>query len=803
MTGSGTTFSKGMERYYKRIDPNLSHPPAPKVDIDCSTKSHCSTKRHCISIDMSDLPIDPGLRIPISDYSLNIQDQIRRHYLQQGPCQPKNHKFLSKLFGGVERRFNIEWYDQFPTWLEYSCNSLQNNGKQGGGEIFVSKGFSNWKKIETFANHVGKHDSSHYECYKKCEALMNEKQQIQHIFVKKNDKDRKSYRVRLTASVDSIRFLLRQGLAFRGHDESEDSNNQGNFLELLNFLADHNEEVRAVALKNAPENLRLTSPRIQKDIVNACAIETIDVIIKYMGDAVFSILVDESRDVSMKEQMVVMFRYVDKRGYVIERFIGIEHVPNTTAISLKIAIDKLFSKHGLSISRLRGQGYDGASNMSGEFNGLKSSIMKENECASFVHCFAHQLQFALMGVAQKHDLIGTFLTVVSNVVNIVEASSKRRDILREKQAQKVIEALKSGQLSSGKGLNQENGIKRPCDTRWGSHFGTLVSFTIMFSSILDVLEEITNDSLNNDQKYEASIMLQVVQSYDFVFSFHLVKNILGITNELSQVLQKGDQDIVNAMDLVKVCKEQLQIMRDNGWDSVDDSLVEEVSKFCVEFNIDVLNMDGMYCAQGKSRRRAPKLTNFHYFRTDFFNSVIDLQLQELNSRFNEANTELLLCVACLSPNNSFDAFDKEKLIRLAQLYPHDFSTVDLRVLEFQLQTYVDDLRSHTEFSELKGIADLSKRLVETNKHEVYPLVYLLIKLALTLPVATTSVERAFSAMNIVKNQMCNKMGDEWLNDSLTVYLEKDIFNTIDNKTIIHRFQTHENSSRTTLNICVE
>ncbi|XP_062112489.1 uncharacterized protein LOC133823651 [Humulus lupulus] len=575
MTGSGTTFSKGMERYYKRIDQNLSHPPAPKVDIDCSTKSHCSTKRHCISIDMSDLPTDPGLRIPISDYSLNIQDQIRRHYLQQGPCQPKNHKFLPKLFGGVERRFNIEWYDQFPTWLEYNIDKnsafclycylfKQNNGKQGGGEIFVSKGFSNWKKTETFANHVGKHDSSHYECYKKCEALMNEKQQIQHIFVKKNDKDRKSYRVRLTASVDSIRFLLRQGLAFRGHDESEDSNNQGNFLELLNFLADRNEEVRAVALKNAPENLRLTSPRIQKDIVNACAIETIDVIIKDMGDVVFSILVDESRDVSIKEQMVVMFRYVDKRGYVIERFIGIEHVPNTTAISLKIAIDKLFSKHGLSISRLRGQGYDGASNMSGEFNGLKSIIMKENECTFFVHCFAHQLQLALMGVVKKHDLIGTFLTVVSNVVNIVGASSKGRDILREKQAPKVIEALKSGQLSSGKGLNQENGIKRPCDTRWGSHFGTLVSFTIMFSSILDILEEITNDSLNSDQKYEAFIMLQVVQSYDFVFSLHLVKNILGITNELSQVLQKGDQDIVNAMDLVKVCNEQLQIMRDNG-----------------------------------------------------------------------------------------------------------------------------------------------------------------------------------------------------------------------------------------------
>ncbi|XP_062086321.1 uncharacterized protein LOC133792430 [Humulus lupulus] len=164
---------------------------------------------------------------------------------------------------------------------------------------------------------------------------------------------------------------------------------------------------------------------------------------------------------------------------------------------------------------------------------------------------------------------------------------------------------------------------------------------------------------------------------------HLLKNILGITNDLSQVLQKCDQDIVNAMDLVKICKKQLQMMRDNGW----DSLVEEVA-------------------------------------------------------------------------NSFSVFDKGKLIRLAQLYPYDFSTLNLKVLEYQLQTYIDNMRSHVKFSDLKGMVDLSMKLVETRKDEVYPLVYLLIKLALMLSVATASVERAFSAMNIVKYQMRKKMGDK-------------------------------------------
>ena len=71
----------------------------------------------------------------------------------------------------------------------------------------------------------------------------------------------------MNASVDFVRFLLRQGIAFRGHDESKNSSNQGNFLELLRFLVYHNQAIEAVTLKNALENLKLTALEIQKDIV--------------------------------------------------------------------------------------------------------------------------------------------------------------------------------------------------------------------------------------------------------------------------------------------------------------------------------------------------------------------------------------------------------------------------------------------------------------------------------------------------------------------------------------------------------
>ena len=77
------------------------------------------------------------------------------------------------------------------------------------------------------------------------------------------------------------------------------------------------------------------------------------------------------------------------------------------------------------------------------------------------------------------------------------------------------------------------------------------------------------------------------------------------------------------------------------------------------------SMDDMFVARGRKRRKAPEITNLHHYQVEPFYAILDMQLQELNSRFNETNTELLVCLACLSPNESFYAFDKEKLIRLA------------------------------------------------------------------------------------------------------------------------------------------
>ena len=141
---------------------------------------------------------------------------------------------------------------------------------------------------------------------------------------------------------------------------------------------------------------------------------------------------------------------MDIKRRVVEHFLGIVHVSDTTALSLKMAIEALFSKHNLSLSRIHGQGYDGASNMQGEFNGLKNLIMNMNASIYYVHCFAHRLQLALLAMAKNHVQIALLFNIVTNVVNIVGASCKRKDVLQEKQLKKVVEALQINELSKKK-----------------------------------------------------------------------------------------------------------------------------------------------------------------------------------------------------------------------------------------------------------------------------------------------------------------------------------------------------------------
>ncbi|KAH7665581.1 Ribonuclease H-like protein [Dioscorea alata] len=620
-----------------------------------------------------------------------------------GPCQPVGHNFPRKQQGKDLRSFKELWFQKFD-WLEYSVEKdaaycfccyffKQPRSDKLGIDAFTKTGFSNRKKA-----------INHNNARRHCEDLKNQRQSVSHIFSSHSREMEIAYRARVTAILCVIRFLLLQGLAFRGHDESSSSTNRGNFLEMLNWYGTEVESVGRVIKKNAPGNNQMTSPQIQKELVRACAEETTRAIIDEIGNNHFSILLDESRDKSIKEQMTVIVRFVNKQGQVIERFFAVEHVVDTSAISLKTALDGLFARCEGNL-----------------INGLKTLILNENPFAFYVHCFAHQLQLVVVSVARSILAISDFFSYVTMIVNIVGASCKRRDALLQKHHDKIVEKLE------------------------------------------------------REQRGMASGLIQRMESFEFIFILHLMIKVLGLTNDLSNALQQKDQNIVNAMGLI-----------------VTGIFLEEGKSFCVAMSVSIPNMKDSIPVRGRSRRGGQLVTYYHHYHAEIFIAVIDLLNAEMNNRFSETSTELLRCIVCLDPRNSFSKFDHGMLVRLAQIYSDDFSTSDYLILKEQLRIYIHDVRRNSDFSSCHDLASLAVKMVQSDKHLTFPLVYHLIELALILPVATTIVERAFSAMNIIKTDLRNKIGDEWLNNMMVCYIEQEMFAKIDEETILQCFQNMRN-----------
>ncbi|XP_034920185.2 uncharacterized protein [Populus alba] len=483
-----------------------------------------------------------------------------------------------------------------------------------------------------------------------------------------------------------------------------------------------NVDIDDVVLEKAPKNAKYTSPTIQKEILHILANKVRKKICEEVRDAKFCILVDEAKDASNKEQMAIVLRFVDIQGFVRECFFSIVHVSDTTSSTLKKEICDVLARYNLHIFNMRGQGYDGASNMRGAWNGLQALFLRDCPYAYYVHCFAHRLQLALVATAGNEIFIWLFFSKLTTIINLICASPKRHTELHYAQAIEIAHMVATGERETGRGANQIGNLHRSGTTRWSSHFDSICSLIDMYGATITVLESMVQEGSSNSIRGEAGGCL----------------------------IQKS-LDILNAMDLVSTTKALLQTLRDAGF----DLLLANVQFVCIKYEIDIPHMNASYKkATGRSCQQQGSVTVYQHYHYDIFNSTIDFQLEELNSRFNDETVELLVLSSALEPKDNFKSFKVDAIYKLAEkFYPEDFN----------------EQRS------------------ETNKSQHYHLIDRLIRLVLTLPVSTATTERAFSAMKHVKTVLRNKMKEEFLADSMMIYIERELVEDIDSDSIIDEF----------------
>ena len=115
----------------------------------------------------------------------------------------------------------------------------------------------------------------------------------------------------------------------------------------------------------------------------------------------------------------------------------------------------------------------------------------------------------------------------------------------------------------------------------------------MWNAVLEVLENIAEDGVGEKRTTASGLLLQM-ENFEFVLILHLMIKLLGITNDLSQCLQRKDQNIVWAVGLIGITLEKINNVRQHGW----EELFEEVTEFCVVHHINIPNMEEKLTIRG-------------------------------------------------------------------------------------------------------------------------------------------------------------------------------------------------------------
>ena len=259
-----------------------------------------------------------------------------------------------------------------------------------------------------------------------------------------------SNRYYLKMIAEILLLCSHQEITLHGHRETQTSLNRGNFLEILDLVANHDPIVHC-RLTDGPRNATYTSADIQNELLNVMgSIVQKHICTDVQKAGLYSILVD---DYSKREQMAIVLRYVDaETGTIFECFLTYVEVVSLDAQGLSTHKFDTLKHFGLDPTCIVSQGYDGASVMSGKCSGVQQHIKEIATQALYIHCYAHCLNLALVDTTRSITEASDFFALMETLYAFI-SSSKAHDVHLQKQN----ELHPSEQLCR---------LQRLSDTRW-------------------------------------------------------------------------------------------------------------------------------------------------------------------------------------------------------------------------------------------------------------------------------------------------------------------------------------------------
>lgn len=662
----------------------------------------------------------------------------------------------------------------------------------------------------------------------------------------------KENRDRLRPIIESIIFLGRQNIPFRGHrddgsllENKECPVNEGNFRELLRFRIASGDKTLKRHLENTSARATYIGKNTQNDLINCCGEEiSCEIVRRVQKAGYYGILFDETTDLAHMQQLSLTLRYLHE-GNIREDFIafidahealnkelektGTETDPNEsirlepklTGERLGKIVLSLINKLALDIKKCVGVGTDSCSVMASEIKGAVSEVLKEAVHAVRCPCLNHALNNSLSksnNVQCARNSIGT----IKSVVEFFSASAKRNSIIKDvfRERRKEDNTVKGTQLS---GL---------CETRWVERHDSVMKFKSALPYIVESLEKISQWSdINSSSK--ANSLIKSLCDVQFICSLIALIDVLQQTLPLSRMLQAPKLDLMKATDVILDTISVLETKR-KKCDVLFTQIFSEVQQICSDLDIDVKvpRITGRQINRSNYTAASPE----EYYRKSIYIPLLDNVINDLKDRFPK---ETLKCfgLRLLIPSylvkdassldkNKEDEENEDEANEVKQNKDEDddpdevsednedrgnpvednqseilllvdrfspilsLKTGSVSEVEAELNLWRAKWLREKSRNKKKTIPATALEALDECDEEIYPLLNQLLSIFATLPVSVASAERSFSSLRRLKSWMRTTMREDRLCGLCLLHSHREI--NIDIEKVIDRFANSGN-----------
>lgn len=622
------------------------------------------------------------------------------------------------------------------------------------------------------------------------------------------------------------------GLSFRGNDmESAETLNfddeknyfrserkEGTFFGLVKLLAgentalaEHLKKCEKHAQSGRRNNLTFLSKRFVQSVLSIIQNYMVQKIVKEIkeGGGFFGVQMDGSQDISCKEQISVVVRYVDQSKNIVERTILFFNPDDTSGRGLYESLRSALSNVGLNLCNVVGCSFDGATNMRSNIKGVQARIQEDNPNCIYTWCISHRFNLVIKSSTGRSGVIKVILHQAEGAAKLFKSSYTRANVW-------------TAVAKSMPGFHPLRKLKLIGTTRWSSQqdaidaiIGDKSNFCVLIKSLIKLSCLPTLDGATLELVNET---LNFWLQFENIVSTYLLHKIFSLLVSTTKYLQNYGLNIVEAIKHLQVVVENLDFFIERMDLFLDEArqLVQNVNNILekdsemrfLTFECTVIIPAEEKISEIYSELKHEFCSFIEHLQDDIFEKIL-MEFNESDSIFHE-----MLFLDVKYAKGNVDYITLKKLCEVNNITTEKKAVEEMKTF---LSVFADDSDLESDpncvdneiYSSDENNADLDTsdnlNVTEKRRNHVksvrrktckcfqcilhyfnesdcradYENIHKLYSYVAMLPSTQVKCERDFSKMKLIKSRLRSNMGAEKLESLMIISTECDLFENID------------------------